>query len=96
MQPLNLKSPAVLLRFAAELRTQVEDLYGAAEDATRSPGKRTLGRAEARRIATEAHASIVQMIDAMLLGLGETPPVGDEPILPAGEYEGPPSAPRPR
>lgn len=107
MQPLDLRSPSAVLRWTAELRTQVEDLWGAADDATRPPSQRALGRTEARRLASDAYKAIGEMLDGVLAGLGRRPvalpspdrtPEDDDAdhILPPGEYEGPPSAPRPR
>lgn len=92
MQPIDLRSPSVLLRFVAEMRTQVDDLWGACDDATRPPSKRALGRSEARRLAADAYRAINQMLDSALLGLGEMPPA--DHLVPSGE-PGPSCSPPP-
>jgi hypothetical protein len=55
----------------AHLRAQVEDLGGAAEDATRPPGQRLLGRAAARGVIEEARWALDQLLVAGEQGAAE-------------------------
>ena len=52
----------------AHLRTQIEDLAGAVEDATRPPGQRLLGRAAAREVIEEARWALDQLLAAATEG----------------------------
>jgi hypothetical protein len=72
--------PAVAA-WLADLGAQVADLYAAAEDATRPPGARELGRRGARRAVTEAG----EKLRAALAYAGAS----------TGEDEPPRSGPRP-
>lgn len=59
---LDLTSPAAVRAWLADLRTQVDDLHAAAEDATRPLGRRALGRPTARAIVRDARHAIVQLL----------------------------------
>ena len=44
------------------VRDDVEDLYAAAEDATRPPGERDLGRRTAREFIQESHRALAGLL----------------------------------
>ena len=59
---LDLTNPAAVRAWLVELRTQVDDLFAAGEDATRALGRRALGRPTARAAIREAHRKIEQLV----------------------------------
>lgn len=63
-KPLDFGDPEAMRAWLAHLRAQIEDLAGAAEDATRPPGKRMLGRAAARGVVEEARWALEQLPEA--------------------------------
>jgi hypothetical protein len=71
LQPLDFRSPAALRAWLGDLATQIEDVVAAAEDATRPPGRRLLGRAMARRTILEMETRRVlrQLVRAAQRGL---------------------------
>jgi len=56
-------------KWLLDLRTQVRDVAAVADDRTRSPGERRLGRHSAREMYVEAERAIEQLFDAALRGL---------------------------
>jgi hypothetical protein len=62
--PPPLGDAAGQLRWLRALRESVLDLAAAAEDQTRPPGQRDLGRRLARKQIEEAEAAIAGMLDA--------------------------------
>jgi hypothetical protein len=52
-----------------DLATQIEDVVAAAEDATRPPGRRLLGRAMARSTILETRRVLRQLVRAAQRGL---------------------------
>ena len=60
---------AAVGRWLSALQAQVEDGFGAGEDATRMEGQRRLGRASAREALLEARASALQLLGAASRGL---------------------------
>jgi len=61
---LDFGDPEAMRAWLAHLRAQIEDLGGAAEDATRPPGQRLLGRAAARGVIEEARWALDQLLSA--------------------------------
>jgi hypothetical protein len=72
---LDWTDPHEALSWLSDLRERIKDLHAAAEDATDPPAARALGRAEARRLVTEAKDSLDELIAIALRGL----PGGGEP-----------------
>lgn len=66
--PLDPADAAAFQAWLADLGTQVDDLAAAAEDATRPPGRRMLGRAGARRIILEARRAVGDLLAAARAG----------------------------
>jgi hypothetical protein len=58
---LDLSDRAAVRAWLADLRTQVDDLFAAAEDATRPLGRRALGRPTARAAIRDAKRAIDQL-----------------------------------
>jgi hypothetical protein len=94
-EALDFTSPAQVLTWLGVLRSKVADIAAAGRDAAQPPRRRVLSRAEARRQIDEAEEAIGRLMDVAYVGLGETPPSAEH-LMPYGEYEGPPSAPRSR
>lgn len=67
--PLKLTDPAAVRAWLTQLRTEIDDAIGAGEDATRPPGKRTLGRAMARSTLLEARRALTQLLEAAFRGV---------------------------
>jgi hypothetical protein len=65
---LDFSDPEAMRAWLAHLRAQIEDLGGAAEDATRPPGRRLLGRAAARGVIEEARWALEQLLEAATEG----------------------------
>lgn len=61
---LDLADPAVRRDWLAGVRSHFADLAAAALDATEPPGKRDLGRREAKRIVVAASAAVCAALDA--------------------------------
>lgn len=61
---LDLTTPAALRAWLAAQRTQIADLYAAAEDATRPLARRALGRPTARAAIHQAHRALQQLLTA--------------------------------
>ena len=61
---LDLTNPVAVRAWLADLRTQVDDLHAAAEDATRPLARRALGRPTARTAIQEAHGAIGHLLSA--------------------------------
>lgn len=72
--PLDFANPAEIRSWLRALTTQVEDLASAAEDATRPPGQRYLGRIAARAKVIEAHGAIAQIVQSAIVGLDRAGP----------------------
>jgi hypothetical protein len=72
MDPLDFGSREAVRAWLDDLREQIDDAIGAAEDATRSPGRRDLGRRMARRIVLGARESIASLLDSAERGAGGT------------------------
>lgn len=68
---VDLSDPAMVQRWAADLREQIEDVIAAGLDATAPPGQRRLGRLLAREQVREAARSIEQLFAAVGLAAGE-------------------------
>ena len=62
--PLDWSDHEAVRAWLRELRTQIDEIVGAGEDATRPPGERALGRAAARRAILEAQRALGQMLAA--------------------------------
>ncbi|APR87296.1 hypothetical protein A7982_12645 [Minicystis rosea] len=61
---LDFTDRASVRAWLADLRTQIDDTVGAAEDATRPPSRRALGRATARSAVFQARHAIEQILRA--------------------------------
>lgn len=60
---VDLADPDAARAWLSDLRTQVEDLAAAGEDATRPLGRRVLGRPTARSEILEARRALRQLLD---------------------------------
>jgi hypothetical protein len=69
LEALRLDDPAELGAWLAQVKESVEDLAAAAEDATRPPGKRALGRAMARSKVLESRRCLRALVEAFERGL---------------------------
>ena len=66
--PLDFGDSEAVRAWLRELRTQIDEVTAAGEDATRPPGQRALGRAGTRRAILDAQRAIEQMLAATDLG----------------------------
>jgi hypothetical protein len=69
-RPVNFADPDEVRRWLKGVRSQVEDAVAAGEDATRSLGKRGLGRLMARRMVIEARHALLELLQAAERGIG--------------------------
>lgn len=60
--PLDFSDREAVRAWLRELRTQIDEVVAAGEDATRPLGQRALGRATARSTILEAQRAIEQML----------------------------------
>lgn len=67
--PLDFDEPAQVRTWLKDVDTQIEDVFAAGEDATRPPGKRTLGRPLARMKIMEARRSLRELMFAARKGM---------------------------
>jgi hypothetical protein len=68
-KPLDLSDPTAVRTWLSALTTQIEDIAAAAEDATRPPDRRRLGRALARSMIIEARGALLRILKAAERGL---------------------------
>ena len=68
---VDLSDPAMVKRWAVDLREQIEDVIAAGLDATAPPGQRRLGRLLAREKVREAAGSIERLFAAVGLAAEE-------------------------
>ncbi len=66
---LNWSDKVAVHKWIVDLREDVQDALAVADDQTRAPGDRGLGRRAAREMYREAEHSIEQLFDAALRGL---------------------------
>lgn len=70
VNPVNLADPQAVRAWVKAMRSQVEDMAGAGEDATRPLGQRRLGRMMARRTVVEARDACLLLLRAAESGIG--------------------------
>ena len=78
-EPVDFSDPTAVRSWLTALTIQIEDIAAAAEDATRPPDRRRLGRALARSMIIEARVALVRILQAAersLPGADPEPPEG--------------------